>query len=238
MRLTDPAKTGLRLPAGEQQSASLAMIRRDDASSVAGCLTPVKVQGQQLTSIHGEGAGQMKHVFSILALVAVGVQSSNAAFADSDRMNDRYRSSFGDRHHVDTLADRMQREANSICWEMYNNYRHERGFRETYREMYTILEDAIHIHDLAHDDAHRHGNNEDHIAEDLHDIDRLFHHVEDDIRHWTSRNRYHSHDLTYRMERLESTLHHLMDDYGVRSKRPAPRPNGPGSPPVPVLPAP
>ena len=110
---------------------------------------------------------------------------------------------------------------------MHDDYQHEREFRETYREMYTLLQDAIHIHDLAHDDAHRGTDNEEHIAEDLHHMDKLFHHVEEDIEHWSSRNRYHSHDLAYRMERFEITLHHLMNDYGVRSKLPAPKPSGP-----------
>ena len=168
----------------------------------------------------------MKH---LIAVGGLGLQQGSSAFAQASHAHDRARSTFGERRHVDTLADRLQREANTICWEMYNHYQHEQG----YREMYTALEDAIHIHDLAHDDAHRGTDHENHIEEDLHDMDRLFHHVVDDIRHWSSRNHYHRHDLAYRMERFESTLHHLMNDYGVRSKRPAPKPEGPGKPPVP-----
>ena len=180
----------------------------------------------------------MKHLIAIAAVGLLGLQQGNSAFAQASHAqashaHDRARSTFGERRHVDTLADRLQREANTICWEMYNHYQHEQGYRETYREMYTALEDAIHIHDLAHDDAHRGTDHENHIVEDLHDMDRLFHHVEDDIRHWSSRNHYHRHDLAYQMERFESTLHHLMNDYGVRSKRPAPKPEGPGKPPVP-----
>ena len=170
----------------------------------------------------------MKYLLSIAVIAALGIQHDNSVMAQTDYVHGRIQYTFGARRHVDTLADRLWREANAICWEMHDNYQHERSFRETYREMYNLLQDARHIHDLAHDDAHHGTDNEDHIAEDLHDMDQLFHHVEEDIRHWSSRNRYHSHDLAYRMERLETTLHHLMKDYGVRSKLPAPKP--PGSP--------
>jgi len=186
----------------------------------------------------------MKHLYSIVVIAILAVQGS-VALAQANHTLGRARYMFGARRHLDTLADRLRREANTVCWEMYYNYQREPGYRTTYREMYKILEDSIHIHNLAHDDVHHythHGtDNEDHIAEDLHDIDQLFHHVEDDIRYWSSRNRYHRHDLAYKMERLEITLHHLMEDYGVRSKRPAPKPPG-GPPPTssvpPVIPRP
>ena len=177
----------------------------------------------------------MKYLYSIAVVTVIGIQHGSVAPVQAEHPHDRTHYTFGARRHVDTLADRLRREANTICWEMHDNYQHERGYRETYREMYTVLEDCLHIHDLAHDDAHRGTDNEDHIAEDLHDLDRLFHHVEDDIEHWSSRNRYHGHDLAHKMERFEVTLHHLMNDYGVRSKRPAPKPAGPGKPPVPTL---
>ncbi|MGZ0165229.1 MAG: hypothetical protein ACKVII_15000 [Planctomycetales bacterium] len=169
----------------------------------------------------------MKYLFSIAAVAVLGLSQDGVAVAESDHPHSRTHYTFGARRHVDTLADRLRWEANAICWEMHDDYQHEREFRETYREMYTLLQDAIHIHDLAHDDAHRGTDNEEHIAEDLHHMDKLFHHVEEDIEHWSSRNRYHSHDLAYRMERFEITLHHLMNDYGVRSKLPAPKPSGP-----------
>ena len=174
----------------------------------------------------------MKHLSSLVAIAILSVQGGTLAQADHTPRRSQYE--FGARRHMDTLADRLQREANAVCWEMYYNYQHEPDYRTTYREMYKVLQDTIHIHDLAHDDAHRGTGNEDHIAEDLHDIDKLFHHVEDDIRLWSSRNRYHHHDLGHKMERLETTLHHLMKDYGVRSNRPAPKP--PGSPPNPTGP--
>ncbi len=175
---------------------------------------------------------KLVHLFAVIAVL--GIQGTGVALAQPDRDHGSTRAdTFGARRHLDTLADRLRREANSICWERQDNYQHEHDFRATYREMYTVLEDSIHIHDLAHDSAHRGVDNEDHIAEDLHEMDRLFHHIEEDIEHWSSRNRYHHHDLTHKMERFETTLHHLMEDYGVRSKRPAPKPSGSAAPPKP-----
>ena len=117
----------------------------------------------------------MKYVLSLAMIAISGIQCAGMALAQSDRDHDSTREySFGARRHLDTLADRLRREANTICWEMYDNYQHAHEYHVTYREMYTVLEDSIHIHDLAHDAAHRGTDNEDHIAEDLHEMDRLF----------------------------------------------------------------
>ena len=132
-------------------------------------------------------------------------------------------STFGSRRHLDRLADQLRKQANDITWEMYRSYQHNPEFVETYNEMYKLLGDAQHIHDLIHDAAYRHGHHDvDHIADDLHEFDALFHHIEDDIEHWAptynSRHFVHAHgNLHSKMEHMEETLHHLMDDYGVRS---------------------
>lgn len=134
---------------------------------------------------------------------------------------------FGARMHLDTLVVRLHDQANEVCWEMYLNHQHEASFRATYAEMYKILQDLKHIHELSHEDAvHNHGpGNEDHIAHDLHDIDQLFHLIEEDIDNWGlanhwDRNPYHRHGsrLDIKMRRFEQTLHHLMRDYGVTSR--------------------
>ncbi len=135
---------------------------------------------------------------------------------------------FGGRSHVDALAAQLERQANAVCLEMYRNYRRNPGYRETYREMYTVLQDAKHIHELVHDHYHeqRH-DTDDHIAEDLYHMDELVHHIEDDIRGWVSDRRYHDQTHFYprsgdSLQRLMSeftdTLHHLMEDYGVRRR--------------------
>lgn len=149
---------------------------------------------------------------------------------------DRTRYSFAARRHMDVLANRLHDDANEICWEMYRHYQHNPGYRETYREMYRVMKDAEHVHDLVHDGYHRDRHDVDHIASDLYEIDKLFHHIEGDIRNWRSSSRgYHGHDshgdfddyvhgrgyrdeLSRKMRYFEQTLHHLMADYGVKSK--------------------
>ncbi len=134
---------------------------------------------------------------------------------------------FGAKMHLDTLVVRLHDQANEVCWEMYLNHQHEASFRATYAEMYKILQDLKHIHELSHEDAvHNHGpGNEDHIAHDLHDVDQLFHHIEEDIASWGvlnhwDHNPYHRHGsrLDLKMKMFEQTLHHLMRDYGVTSR--------------------
>lgn len=96
-----------------------------------------------------------------------------------------------------------------------------------------MLQDAKHIHDLVHAHAYRRFHDVDHIAADLHEIDSLFHHIEDDIVGWQPsfvsyhHRRVHG-DLFTRIEQMEETLHHLMEDYGVTSNINA------GAPPAPA----
>ncbi len=137
---------------------------------------------------------------------------------------------FGARDHLDELAVQLERQANAICLEMYHNYQGNRGYRETYREMYKVLQDAKHIHELVHDRYHRNQRGgEDHIARDLHEMDDLFHHIEEDIARWTPDHGHH-HDHFHRggrqqgqrlhrlVDEFSQTLHHMMEDYGVRSR--------------------
>jgi hypothetical protein len=141
---------------------------------------------------------------------------------------------FGGRRHVDQLAAQLVRQANDVCLEMYYNHRHNPGHRETYREMYQVLQDAKHIHELVHDNYHRtRHNQDDHIARDLLEMDGLVHHIEEDIAHWTPAHSHRGrglgshaavHGQGQNLQRLlgqfGETLHHLMDDYGVRSQIP------------------
>jgi hypothetical protein len=190
-------------------------------------------------------------VSSLFLTAAMVILVCSTAKAEHETRSDR--TTFAARRHMDVLADRMWKDANQVCWEMYRHYGHNRGFRETYREMYRAMKDAQHIHDLVHDGAHRGRHDVDHIASDLHEIDRLFHHIEGDIRGWSSSYRGHyghgayghavhgqnfADELTRKMRYFEQTLHHLMADYGVKSQlveqepgsAPPPAANG-GAPP-------
>ncbi len=120
--------------------------------------------------------------------------------------------SFGAFSHVDELANRLELLSNELCLDLYYNYSHNPGFDETYREAYEILEVARYIH------AAEHHHDRDAIASRLQGLDDLFHHVEDDVSGWS---RYHRRQvgnlgILTKMELMESSLHHLMKDVGVK----------------------
>lgn len=195
-------------------------------------------------------------VFACAAMAGLMLATAGATPARA-QYESRSRYTFAARRHLDELAYRLWQDANDVCWEMYRHYRHNPGFRVTYREMYRLMTDARHIHDLVHEGYHFGRHDVDHIARDLHDADRLFHHIEDDIRGWTSSSRGYHHygghyghgydyghdvhgpgyrdELTRKVRYLEQTLHHLMSDYGVRSRlgddRSSPAPQAPPEPP-------
>lgn len=119
---------------------------------------------------------------------------------------------FGAFSHVDDLAERLETLANELCLDMHYNYSHNPGFAETYGETYQVLQVSQFIHDA----EHRHDRAA--IQSKLGGLDRLFHHVQDDVRGWSR----HQHKqvgqlgILSKMEMIESTLHHLMNDVGVR----------------------
>ena len=128
--------------------------------------------------------------------------------------------------HVDDLAGRLERLANDLCLDLHYNYRHNRGFAATYREAYEILTMAQYIHDKEHQ-----GDREE-VARRVDELDRLFHHVEDDVRGWSRRNvrQIGRSGMRAKLNQMEATLHHLMNDVGVRGAHggplPAPAPAG------------
>lgn len=124
---------------------------------------------------------------------------------------------FGGRGHLDTLADKLRSRARSVLLEMHP-YRNHFKYRAAYRRMYEIYSDANHIHDLVHHATYlRTRHSVDHIARDLHDIDRAWHDLEHDLSHLSF-----GPNMRSRAKRFESTLHHLMEDYGVHSRLVAP----------------
>lgn len=119
---------------------------------------------------------------------------------------------FGGFSHVDDLASRLETLTNELCLDLHFNYSHNPGFRETYAEAYQILDVAKYIH------AAEHQQDRDAIAAKLSGLDELFHHVEDDVRGWS---RHHHRQvgnlgILTKMDYIESSLHHLMNDVGVR----------------------
>lgn len=140
---------------------------------------------------------------------------------------------FGSFSHVDDLASRLEELTNQFLLDLHYNYQHNRGFRETYAEGYELLQVAKFIHDAEH--AHDRAA----IRSKLGGMDALFHHLQDDVRGWS---RIHHRQIGQlgilsKMDMIESTLHHLMNDVGVEQAPPpaalggqAPPPAGNGAP--------
>jgi hypothetical protein len=127
---------------------------------------------------------------------------------------------FGQQRYLERLSSDLYRQANSICWEMHQYYQSNRDFRVTYAEMYQIRESALRVSGWVRDSNFRRRENE-RIQRELYDMDKLFQHVQRDVRRWRTDYREASRggDLRFKMETCEDTLHQLMEDYGAKSRR-------------------
>jgi hypothetical protein len=154
---------------------------------------------------------------------------------------------YGGFSHIDDLAIELEQRARDILWEMHFHYRHNRDFDVTYAEAYSMLTQAKQIHSAEHRGDRRT------IVRVARQLDELFHHVEDDVRTWRPSRRHfvgrvgyvghgigHGHGigrggaLPEKMEAMELTLHHLMQDVGLNaSSGDPPLPGGVGTQPMP-----
>ena len=118
----------------------------------------------------------------------------------------------GEFSHVEDLSIRLETLANDLCLDLHYNYSHNRGFRQTYREAYKILQIAQDIHEA------NHRNDRRAIQRRIEGMDELFHHIQEDVHSWTR----HEHrpvggtDMHTKLELTENTIHHLMYDVGAR----------------------
>jgi len=121
---------------------------------------------------------------------------------------------FGSFSRTEDLGSRLETIANDFCLELDANYRRNRNFDEVYREAYQILQTAKYIHKEDHD---RHRTE---IAREVSKLDDLFHHVQDEVSQWRSDRDHHnpSMGIQSHLGLLESTIHHLMNDAGVRPR--------------------
>ena len=112
---------------------------------------------------------------------------------------------------VDDLSGRLEQLANQLCLDLEYNYRHNPSFDETYRAAYQVLDTAKYIH------ANENRGDREEVARRLNEVDGLFHRVQDEVRRWS---RQHSRQIgeagaLTKMDQIEATLHHLMNDVGV-----------------------
>ncbi len=121
---------------------------------------------------------------------------------------------FGSFSRTEDLGSRLESIANDFCLELHANYQHNRNFDEVYREAYQILQTAKYIHKEDHD-RHR-----AEVAREVSKLDDLFHHVQDEVSRWRSDRDHHDRSMGIQshLALLESTIHHLMNDVGVRPR--------------------
>jgi hypothetical protein len=114
--------------------------------------------------------------------------------------------------HQDELAERLEKLTNQLCLDLHYNYRHNRGFQETYTESYQLLQLAKYLHDSEH------RGDKNAIRKSARSLDNLFHHVQDDVKNWSRvEHRYVGEVGTLaKMEEIEALIHHLMYDVGVK----------------------
>lgn len=119
---------------------------------------------------------------------------------------------FGGYSRYEDLAGRLSIEANALCLDLHYNYRHNRNFAEVYRESYDVLQAAKYVH------GKEHQGDRDAITRRMVEIDKLFHHVQDETRGWTraGTRQISSGELPAKTAAVEAVLHHLCYDVGVR----------------------
>lgn len=118
---------------------------------------------------------------------------------------------FGGYARCEDLAGRLATDANRLCLDMHYNYQHNPGFAATYREAFDLLQAAKYVH------AKEHQGDREAIRQQVTNMDRLFHHVQEEMARWT---RHHhrqvaSGGVIEKSSSVEALLHHLCYDVGV-----------------------
>lgn len=162
-------------------------------------------------TIHGHATGQYyvqgnRHYYSPPAHQHVAAKPVVVAFGGFTQYSD--------------LSGRLETLVNEVLLDLHYNYAHNPGFAETYREGYQLLDVAKFIH------AADHNNDREAIRSRLAGTDRLFHHIQDDVKGWTRihRRQIGALGIITKMDLTEATLHHLMNDVGVSESAQAPQP--------------
>lgn len=134
---------------------------------------------------------------------------------------------FGGYSRYEDLAGRLAFEANALCLELHYNYKHNKNFGEVYREVYDVLQAARYLH------AKEHKGDRALIHRRMVEVDKLFHHVQDEMRGWTraATRQIGVNTLPEKLEGVEAVLHHLCFDVGVKPhEQPAAAAPAPGDP--------
>jgi len=124
-----------------------------------------------------------------------------------------------DYRHLDRIAVRIVKNSEALFREFRIHYRHSSEYRHLIDDVKELRSHAIHIHDVAH-----HRGSLAHLASDVREMDRLFHHLENVVERveHNSHHGYHSGHVHGRtnhvaslLHAIESDLHHLGEDVGA-----------------------
>lgn len=110
------------------------------------------------------------------------------------------------------LAGRLSFEANAMCLDMHYNYKHNKNFAEVYGEAYGVLQAAKYLL------GQEHRGDKEIIRKRLAEVDKLFHHVQDEMRDWTRipAKQVGPDTLPEKIAAVEAVMHHLCYDVGVK----------------------
>ena len=120
---------------------------------------------------------------------------------------------FGGFQQTEDLSSRLEIEANRWCVDMHYNYAHNPDFAATYRDAYKILLAAKYVH------SSEHRQDREAIRTELARVEPLFHQVQEKIKTWTRQERRPVGEggINGKAEVVESILHHLLFDVGVKA---------------------
>lgn len=127
--------------------------------------------------------------------------------------------------HVDDHAAQLKKQVQTLYSEFARNYRHTSAYHHLMSDTAQMFRLAGHIHEVAH-----RGGNLRHLEADVRQLDKLYHHVEDQVADMSRRGGRHNDDLhghrhdhdshrgpdTRRARRLlsdiEDSIHHLHEE--------------------------
>jgi hypothetical protein len=115
------------------------------------------------------------------------------------------------------LAGRLSLETNALCLDMHYNYGHNKNFRDVYREAYELLLGAKYL------SGSEHKGDRELVRLRAAEMDKLFHHVQAEIRSWSRvpSKQVMAGTVVEKIEATEALLHHLCFDVGVDPHNPA-----------------
>ena len=163
----------------------------------------------------------------MLAVVLIGAVTVGS---EANAQSPRSAASRAVQAHLDEQASELRSQVARLTGEL-----RERSQRSDYRRLYRESTELFYLADHLHETAHE-PLNVAHLSEDVEDLDRVFHRMEDlarDLDGGFHRNeafhddhRHSASSISGLLDEIEDTLHHLRDDL-AQLRRPPPRAEAP-----------